>query len=462
MLTEPERQTIIQLHQKGMKTRQISRTLGHSRNSVRRVLGQSTGKPPPAGNKPDFTSQLPELFCKTQGNVVRIQEILREQGHEVPYSTLTYWVREEQLRTQTPRRAGHYDFVPGEEMQHDTSPHRVKVGGTELTAQCAALILAFSRYALVQYYPVFTRFEAQAFLNQAFTFLSGVCGRCTIDNTSVLVASGSGPGAIIAAPMIHFGERFGVVFVPHAIGHADRKAHVERLFHYVEHNFLAGREFADWQALNTQALHWCETVANQKIKRSLGTSPRAVLDQERPYLKPLPAHCPPVCQIAHRVVDTGGYVHLDTNRYSVPDTLLDKPADVYKYNDEVVVYCQGKEVARHHRLIGQRERRVTAPGHHRPLTASAQRNTPSPQQQALLMEAPPVLEQYVQAMIQHSPGRGTTRLKRLLHLKHSYPQEPFLEAITQALTYGLYDLSRLETLIIKQVRGTFFRLEEDD
>ena len=78
------------------------------------------------------------------------------------------------------------------------------------------------------------------------------------------------------------------------------------------------------------------------------------------------------------------------------------------------------------------------------------------------MEAPPVLEQYVQAMIQHSPGRGTTRLKRLLHLKHSYPQEPFLEAITQALTYGLYDLSRLETLIIQQVRGTFFRLEEDD
>jgi len=61
------------------------------------------------------------------------------------------------------------------------------------------------------------------FLQAAFAFLGGTCGRCTIDNTSVLVAAGSGPGALIAAPMEQFGQRFGVPFVPHAIGHADRK-----------------------------------------------------------------------------------------------------------------------------------------------------------------------------------------------------------------------------------------------
>ncbi|WP_295461110.1 hypothetical protein [uncultured Thiodictyon sp.] len=98
-------------------------------------------------------------------------------------------------------------------------------------AQCAGLILGFSRYAFIQYYPRFTRFEAQVFLQDAFAFLGGTCARCTIDNTSVLVAAGSGPGAAIAAPMEHFGQRFGVQFVPHAIGHPDRKAHIERLFH---------------------------------------------------------------------------------------------------------------------------------------------------------------------------------------------------------------------------------------
>jgi hypothetical protein len=389
--------------------------------------------------------------------------MLREQhDQEVPYSTLTYWVRQAQLREPTAQRAGHYAFEPGQEMQHDTSPHPLKVGGTAVAGQCAGLVLGFSHYAFVQYYPCFTRFEAQVFLNEAFGFIGGTCRRCTIDNTSVLVASGSGPGAIIAAPMERFAKRFAVQFIPHAIGHADRKAHVERLFHYVEHNFLPGREFADWHDLNTQARQWCEQVANQKVKRSLGTSPRAALEQERPFLQPLPPHCPAVCTLVHRVVDTEGYVSLDTNRYSVPERLLGKQVDVYKYFDEVVVYFAGKLVARHPRAIGLRDRRLTAEGHHRPLGARARRQAPLPQHQALLRDAPAVLEQYVQALVQHAPGRGATRLKRLLHLKRTYPAEPFLGAIEQALTYGLFDITRLEALILKRVRGDFFLLGEED
>jgi hypothetical protein len=391
-----------------------------------------------------------------------MQELLRERhGTEVPYSTLTYWVRRQQLRD-PPQRVGRYDFAPGEEMQHDTSPHRLSLGGHALTAQCAALILGFSRYAFIQYYPRFTRFEAQVFLQEAFTFLGGTCGRCTIDNTSVLVAAGSGPGALIAAPMEQFGARYGVQFVPHAIGHADRKAHVERLFHDVEHNFLPGRTFSDWLDLNAQARAWCETVANQKVKRSLGTSPRAAFAQERPALQPLPLHQPPVCLIAHRVVDTEGYVHLETNRYSVPERLLGKAVEVHQHFETVVIYAQGREVARHPRAIGQRARRISAAGHHGRRLAQATRGTLPPVQQALLAEAPAVLRDYVAALVAHAPGRGLPRLKRLLALKRTYPAEPFLAAVTQALAYGLYDLNRLESLILRQVRGDFFQLPEVD
>jgi transposase len=462
MLTEPQRQTILALHQKGMGIRQISRTLGHSRHTIRRVLSQGSAPQSNATSKlPACISRLPELFSKTQGNVVRMQELLREQhGLEVAYSTLTYWVREAQLREAPPARAGQYAFAPGEEMQHDTSPHRLRLGEKALTAQCAGLVLGFSRYAFVQYYPAFTRFEAQVFLHEAFAFLGGTCRRCTIDNTSVLVASGSGPGALIAASMERFGERFGVQFVAHAIGHADRKAHVERLFHYVEHNFLPGRAFRDWHDLNAQARAWCEQVANQKVKRSLGTSPRAALEQERPALQALPAHCPAVCMIEHRVVDTEGYVHLDTNRYSVPEHLLGKQVDVYKYFDAVVVCFGGKIVARHGRLVGQRERRVTAVGHHRPLGSRARRREPPAAQQALLHDATPALQQYVEALVAHAPGRGAARLKRLLELRRSYPSAPFLGAVEQALAYGLFDIARLEALVLKHVRGDFFSLAD--
>jgi hypothetical protein len=105
-------------------------------------------------------------------------------------------------------------------------------------------------------------------------------------------------------------------------------------------------------------------------------------------------------------------------------------------------------------------RLITAAGHHGP--RRTRRSDPPPAQQALLVDAPAVLRDYVQALVAHAPGRGTARLKRLLQFQRTYPTEPFLAAVTQALTYGLYDLTRLESLILKQVRGAFFQLRQED
>jgi hypothetical protein len=42
-----------------------------------------------------------------------------------------------------------------------------------------------------------------------------------------------------------------------------------------------------------------------------------------------------------------------------------------------------------------------------------------------------------------------------------YPAEAFLSALRSAEHYGLYDLNRLESLIIKSVAGDYFNLEEE-
>jgi hypothetical protein len=78
---------------------------------------------------------------------------------ELPYSTLTRWVRQAELRA-APKRSGEYHFAPGEEMQHDTSPHRVMLGGKAVPLQCAALTLAYSRRLYVRYYLRYSRLEA--------------------------------------------------------------------------------------------------------------------------------------------------------------------------------------------------------------------------------------------------------------------------------------------------------------
>jgi hypothetical protein len=410
----------------------------------------------------DISDIVREAFASTEGNAVRIQEILEsEHGRQVPYSTLTRIVRDLELRQDRKKRAGAYVFGPGEEMQHDTSPHQVVIGGKKVKAPCAGLVLAYSRKLFIQYYPVFTRFEARVFLDAAFRFMDGVCPRCIIDNTSVLVAHGSGPEAQIAPEMERFGGIFGITFVPHAVGDANRKARIERNFAYAEKNYLAGRTFVDWHDLNEQAVRWCREVANQKVKRSLGMSPEAASVMEKSHLIPLPPYIPSVYQTLYRTVDLEGYVHVDTNRYSVPERLVGKDVEIHKLWERVEVFFKNQQVADHQRLLDKRETRVTAPGHH-PALNQHRVHVGSCEAEKALLGQHEWLDQFVRELKKRSGGRAVRSLRRLLDLKRTYPPEAFEKALVQALRYGLYDLSRLERLILSQVAGDFFTIDEDE
>ena len=114
------------------------------------------------------------------------------------------------------------------------------------------------------------------------------------------------------------------------------------------------------------------------------------------------------------------------------------------------------EIARHPRLIDQRDARHTVPEHHP--TPMRQSRGPALEER-LLAGHHPSLELYAAALKQRAHGRGVRALRRLLELKRTYPSAPFLAAVEQALQFGLFDLGRLERLILKQVIGDFFTLD---
>ena len=70
-----------------------------------------------------------------------------------------------------------------------------------------------------------------------------------------------------------------------------------------------------------------------------------------------------------------------------------------------------------------------------------------------------VLPQGYAELKRRAPGRGVRRLKRLLEFKRRYPPAPFYAAVEHALRYGLFDLNRLERLILERVAGDFFNLD---
>ena len=447
------------LKEQGRSLHEISRLLKLSRNTVRRILRERDAAAPPPPCEPQTLAKLEDAFTRGGGNVVRVQQLLAEENNlQIPYSTLTRWIREAGLR-RPPRRAGEYHFAPGQEMQHDTSPHRLMMAGKPITAQCAGLVLAYSRRLFIQYFPRYTRFESKQFLLEAARFMDGTCPVCVIDNTSVILAAGAGASAVVAPEMQAFARTLGFSFHAHRVGHPDRKGRIERPFAYVEGNFLPARSFNDFGDLNRQVLAWCRDLANQKPKRALGMSPEAAYLIEKPHLQPLPSALPPVYELLERVVDLHGYVSVDTNRYSVPERFVGRSVTVYKYPDDIRITRRGAEIARHPRLIGQRDARHTLAEHH-PTPARASRGPAL--EEKLLRGHHPSLERYAAALKQRAHGRGVRALRRLLEMKRTYPAGPFLAAIELALHFGLFDLARLETLILRQVAGDFFDLDADD
>lgn len=401
-------------------------------------------------------------FCK--GNVVRIQQFLKQTyGYDIPYSSLTRVVRDLELRgDKKKQRVGQYRFGPGEETQHDTSPHRLMLGGKTITAQCAALTMGYCKRLFIQYYPQFTRFEAKVFLTQAFSYMCGACERCIIDNTSVIVAQGSGPDATIAPEMQTFGKIFDTVFVPHHVGDANRKGMVEKNFNYIQNNFLAGRTFTGWSDLNEQAKNWCDAVANKKPKRSLGhMTPDEVYVLEKPHLRPVPAYIPPVYKTLQRIVDMSGFVTVDTNRYSVPQKLCGQHVEVLKSWEKITIYHQHRKVADHRRLIDKKDGKVIAPGHHLPLYQHKRQKVACRQEKALRGRSQS-LDRYVDGIKKSSYGSGRRKLQKLIELQRTYPADAFEKAVETALHYGLYDLARVENLILSFVAGDFFNLKVDD
>jgi transposase len=443
----------------GCSLREISRALKLSRNTVRRILRTSAAA---AQREPcdAHTLELIEAcFTRAGGNVVRVQELLRdEHALEVGYSTLTRWVREAGLRA-APKRSGEYHFEPAVESQHDTSPHRVSIGERTRIVQCASNILAYSRLLFFQYYPRFSRFEAKHFLLEAARFMDGTAKRCVIDNTSVIIVEGTGKDAVIAPEMVAFAKTLGFEFLAHERGHSDRKGRIERPFSWIERNFLAGRTFRDFDDLNTRAAAWCREVANQKVKHVLGMSPQAAYLIEKPHLNCLPQALPPVYEVFERVVDLYGYVSVETNRYSVPEKFVGKTLTVYKYPSEIKIFHRDRPIATHPRLIHQRDAKHTIADHH----PTPQRAPRAPLvEEELLCDENPILQRYAAALKQHSPRIALRQLRRLLEMKRTYPSAPLLSALEQALHFGLFDLTRLENLILKHVAGDFFNLDLGD
>lgn len=463
MLDRDIRAAALTLARKGRGLRVIAKALGISRNSVKKILESGEADVPPLQRLERLdphVERIRELYANCKGNLVRVHEELRAEGIDAAYPTLTSFCRRNEIGQKPKQPAGEYHFKPGQEMQHDTSPHDVEVGGRVRRLQCASLILCYSRRQYAQLYPRWTRFEARVFLTEAVQYLGGTAEQCMLDNSTVIMIGGTGKDAVPAPEMKALADRFDFKFVSHEVGDADRSGRVERPFHHIENNFYAGRTFADLATLNQQLRDWCD--ANfERFRKRLGASPRDLYVVEQPVLNPLPAYISEPYDLHRRRVDVEGYVNLHTNRYSVAAKHIGQHLEVREGIDRIRLFDGHRLVGEHAKEEhGARVRRMLP--EHRGQWGNRSSSRPRSAEESLLRSQGAELAALIDALQKHYGGRGLKGVRRLHKLWTDYPTDALQSAVSVALQHGLIDLGRIEQMVLRRIAGDFFRLPTED
>ena len=74
-----------------------------------------------------------------------------------------------------------------------------------------------------------------------------------------------------------------------------------------------------------------------------------------------------------------------------------------------------------------------------------------------MLQLEPRVAPYLKALKRHVGDRRAP-LRRLLAMLQEYPREAFLSALASAERYGLFDLDRLERMVLRQIEEEFFVL----
>jgi transposase len=139
----------------------------------------------------------------------------------------------------------------------------------------------------------------------------------------------------------------------------ETKGVIERNNGYLETSFLPGRRFDDVADFNRQLTSWL-VKANNRVHATTRVRPREAMGEDRGSMLGFPAVLPdPTLRFSIRL-PRDHYVRVDTNDYSVNPRFVGRRVEVRMSLDEVVVTCEGTEVARHRRCLARHQTLLAA------------------------------------------------------------------------------------------------------
>jgi transposase len=265
----------------------------------------------------------------------------------------------------------------GVQAQHDWFEWEGVVADERCTLYGLIGALSFSRASFVWVSRTMTQLAWQTGHLALFQRYGGVPLWVRHDNLKTAVAHGAGSTAVFNQTFMRFAGVCGFSLDPCRPSTGSDKGKVER---GVRTNRSA---FADlflrrWESEATLQVALDTRAAELHARRrcpATGTSVAEALGVERPLLLPVPAISEPFDVVVARRVSRDCLVSFEGRRYSVPFAWIDRLIEVRGTAQHVVVYADGRELARHPR--GTACRLLLEPGHYDgPSTPTVLRPTP--------------------------------------------------------------------------------------
>ncbi len=343
-------------HREGWAKTKIADKLGMSRNTVTRLL--ELAEPPhyerrPTGSKLDpYRGSIAKMLDSDPKVSARvILEHLRRDGYQGGITILKDHLREIRPLFVGARSYQRTSYLPGELAHTDwwEPPLSVPVG-KDASRKVFALVTTLPHSAA--HATVFSFSKGVADFLPAFAGtlhrLGGAPEAVAVDRDSSIVVPRSRPARLhpeVAALLGAFRIR-PVILGPRK---PESKGQVERTVGYLEGSFVPLRDFQGIEDLQAQHDRWAQEVAYRRHHRRVGGKVGDAWAAERGFLHPLPDPLPDTDRRVEVRVTKDGFCRVGDVDYSVPPGLSGRRLQVRASPSEVVIFSEGREIARHRR-----------------------------------------------------------------------------------------------------------------
>ena len=344
---------------------EIARQLALDRKTVRGILHEAVWQPYTRAERTATLLAEHASYLQTRAPQVRYSarilfQELQARGYRGSYETVKRFVRPLRAVEEAAERATvRFETAPGQQSQIDWGQARIYFRSRPAVLHVFILTLGYSRRSFHE--PCLGETLSQ-FLDaheRAFDYFGGHTREHLYDRPRTVCQPGGDGRVIWNATFKQFADYWG--FEPHLCRayRAQTKGKVESGVKYFKGNFLPGRTFVDEQDLREQLGQWQREIADVRIHGTTHERPADRFARERSHLiattgQPgfrLEASQP-------RRVAEDYLVSFETNRYSVPFTLIDQTVEVTRRGGRLQITHRGRLVAEHEELTGKYQLRI--------------------------------------------------------------------------------------------------------